>query len=156
MSLFEPTHCTSNAFIELISVYLFSVCQNRFWAFLVALPAMRETWVQSLGWEDPWRRAWQPTPIFWPGESHGQRSLVGYSPWGCTESDTTEQLSTAQHSRIASKYTKCLLNLWDLLKVRELLIKMQNSVGRVFINHLTFHQELNVSYPMEYAQKECR
>ena len=30
----------------------------------------------------PWRRAWQPTPVFLPGESHGQRSLAGYSPWG--------------------------------------------------------------------------
>ena len=38
----------------------------------------------------PWRRAWQPAPVFLPGESHGQRSLVGYSPWGRTESDTTE------------------------------------------------------------------
>ena len=35
------------------------------------------------GWEKiPWRREWQPTPVFSPGESHGQRSLVGYSPWG--------------------------------------------------------------------------
>ena len=34
----------------------------------------------------PWRREWQPTPVFLPGESHGQRSLVGYSPWGCKES----------------------------------------------------------------------
>ena len=41
----------------------------------------------------PWRTAWQPTPVFLPGESHGQRSLEGYSPWGCTESDTTEQLT---------------------------------------------------------------
>ena len=46
------------------------------------LPAMRETWVRSLGGEDPWRRAMQPTPVFSPGESHGQRSLVGYSPCG--------------------------------------------------------------------------
>ena len=38
----------------------------------------------------PWRRAWQPTPVFLPGESHGQRSLVGYSPWGRKQSDTTE------------------------------------------------------------------
>ena len=38
----------------------------------------------------PWRRAWQATPIFVPGESHGQRSLVGYSPEGHTESDKTE------------------------------------------------------------------
>ena len=42
----------------------------------------------------PWRRKQQPTPIFLPGKFHGQRSLVGYSPWGCKESDTTEQLST--------------------------------------------------------------
>ena len=50
--------------------------------------------VQSLGWEDPpWRRKWQPTPVFLPGESHGQRSLVGYSPWGHKESDTTEWLT---------------------------------------------------------------
>ena len=35
------------------------------------------------------RRAWQPTPVFLPGESHGQRSLAGYSPWGCKESDRT-------------------------------------------------------------------
>ena len=38
----------------------------------------------------PWRRKWQPTPIFLPGEPHGERSLVGYSPWGHKESDTTE------------------------------------------------------------------
>ena len=36
-----------------------------------------------------WRRKWQPTPVFSPGESHGQRSLAGYSPWGCKESDMT-------------------------------------------------------------------
>ena len=40
----------------------------------------------------PWRRAWQPTPVFLPGESQGQRSLAGYSPWGCKESDMTELL----------------------------------------------------------------
>ena len=37
-----------------------------------------------------WRRKWQPTPVFLPGESQGQGSLVGCRPWGCTESDTTE------------------------------------------------------------------
>ena len=42
----------------------------------------------------PWRRAWQPTLVFLPGESHGQRSLVGYGPWGHRELDTAEQLST--------------------------------------------------------------
>ena len=38
----------------------------------------------------PWRRKWQPTPVFLPGESHGQRSQMGYSPWGHKELDVTE------------------------------------------------------------------
>ena len=42
--------------------------------------------------EISWRRKWQPTPVLLPGESHGWRSLVGYSPWGRKESDTTERL----------------------------------------------------------------
>ena len=52
-----------------------------------------ETWVRSLDWEDPWRREWKPTPVFWPGESHEQRSLAGYSLWDCKESDMTEWLT---------------------------------------------------------------
>ena len=40
----------------------------------------------------PWRREWQPTPVFLPGESHGQKSLEGYGPWGRKESDTTEAI----------------------------------------------------------------
>ena len=42
----------------------------------------------------PWRRKWQHTPVFLPGKSHGQRSLVSYSPWSCRESDTTEHACT--------------------------------------------------------------
>ena len=42
----------------------------------------KRSWVWSLGGEDPQRRAWQPAPVFLPGESHGQRHLVAYSPWG--------------------------------------------------------------------------
>ena len=38
----------------------------------------------------PWRREWQPAPLFFPGESHGQRNLGGYSPWGHKETDKTE------------------------------------------------------------------
>ena len=45
-------------------------------------------WVRKI----PWRRAWQPIPVFLPGKSHGQRSLVGSSPWGCKELDKTEWL----------------------------------------------------------------
>ena len=40
----------------------------------------------------PWRREWQPTPVFLPGESHGQRSLAGYSLWRCKELDTIEAI----------------------------------------------------------------
>ena len=50
--------------------------------------------------EIPWRRAWQPTPVFLPGESPGQRSLVEYSPWGRTVSDMTE---VSEHIRMQKK-----------------------------------------------------
>ena len=56
-------------------------------------PAMQEileTWVPSLGQEDPLEEEMAPTPVFLPGGSHGQRSLAGYSPWGRAELDTTE------------------------------------------------------------------
>ena len=46
-------------------------------------------WVREI----PWRRKWQPTPVVLPGKSHGQRSLVGYSPWCHKELDMTERLS---------------------------------------------------------------
>ena len=49
------------------------------------LPEMRKTWAEKI----PWRREWQPTPVFLPGESHGQRRLVGYSPWDHKKLDTT-------------------------------------------------------------------
>ena len=54
------------------------------------LPAMQETQVQSLGQEDPLEKEMATTPVFLPEESHGQRSLVGYSPWGHKEPDTPE------------------------------------------------------------------
>ena len=53
--------------------------------------------VQFLNPEDPWRRAWQPTPVFLPRECHEQRSLEEYSPWGHEESDTPQ---AAQHTRM--------------------------------------------------------
>jgi len=46
-----------------------------------------------------WRRKWQPTPVFLPGKSNGQRSLVGYSPGGHKELDTTEQLNASTKKR---------------------------------------------------------
>ena len=61
---------------------------------------MQEVQVQSLGWEDPLEKGMQPTPVFMPWKSYGQRSLAGYSPRGCKESDTTEVTSHA-HSILA-------------------------------------------------------
>ena len=46
-----------------------------------------DPWVGKI----PWRKKWQTTSVFLPGKSHGQRSLVGYSPWGCKKSDVTER-----------------------------------------------------------------
>ena len=68
---------------------------TRMWASLMAqmvknLPVMQEMRVQSLGQEDPLEKEMATTSVFLPAESHGQRSLVGYSPWGCKESDMTE------------------------------------------------------------------
>ena len=61
-----------------------------------------------------WRTKWQPTPVFLPGESHGQRSLglVGYSPWGRKESDTTERLTLhTQRCTLALLLVSCLLSV---------------------------------------------
>ena len=63
-------------------------------------------------WEDVWRiredlRKWQPTPVLLPGKSHGWRSLVGYSPWGRKESDTTEWLP------FSFSLLHCKENIWD-------------------------------------------
>ena len=70
------------------------------WASLVAQlvknpPAMRETWVQPLGWEDSLEKGMATTPEFWPGEFQGL-----YSPWGQKESDMTERLSLWIHGLI--------------------------------------------------------
>ena len=56
----------------------------------------QEIWVQSLGWEDPLEEGMATHSSILAGESHGQRSLAGYSPWGYKESDMTEQLNIAQ------------------------------------------------------------
>ena len=73
----------------------------------------------------PWRRPRQPTPVFLPGESHGQRSLVGYSPQGCKESDTTEATSHA--------HTLALMNLNQYSKIfpgDTCTFKFENSCSR--------------------------
>ena len=81
------------AFWKTVWQFLREANLNLLWSSLVAQlvnnpPAMLETWVRSLGWEDPPEKGKLPTPIFWPGEFHGL-----YSPWGHKKLDTTERLS---------------------------------------------------------------
>ena len=63
---------------------------------------MFDLWVGKI----PWRRKWQPTPVFLPGKTHGQRSLAGYSPWGCKDLDMIEQLNTHTHTHTLSYRTE--------------------------------------------------
>ena len=97
------------------------------WAFSVSLgkriclQCMRHrfnSWVRKI----PWRWEWLPTPVFLPGESHGQRSLIGHSPWSHRESDTAERLCISSiiiESSLAALKILCappthpaLPNLW--------------------------------------------
>ena len=76
-----------------------------------------------------WRRKWQLTPVFLPGKSHGQRSLVGYSSWGHKESDTTEQTHTHTY-RLEMCYYFSYLSEWY---IKAYYLK---------IHHLVYFQEL--------------
>ena len=92
------------SFRKILTNLVLGIHPNR--ASLVAqtvkrLPTMRrpgfDPWVRKI----PWSRKWQLTPVFMPGKSYGLRSLVGYSPWGRKESDTTERLHfTSLHPSI--------------------------------------------------------
>ena len=69
------------------------------------LPAMQKTGFNPWAGKILWRREWQPTPVFLPGEFHGQRRLAGHSPWGCKESGTTERRShTNTHTQEVGRY----------------------------------------------------
>ena len=77
---------------------------------------------------------WQPTPVFLPGESHGQRSLVGYSPWGHEESDTNEQETYTEQGRCCSKNFLSALSS-GLLGNREFCIIEQYCWGGTHKSH---------------------
>jgi len=102
------------------SVVKESTCQCRRHGF--------DPWFRNI----PWRRKWQPTSVLFLGKSHGQRSLVGFSPWGCKESDTAEHTSfhtskelldlTQKAQSMSGKMDKLVLNdirnfvfLWKIL-----------------------------------------
>ena len=77
------------------------------WASLVAQsvknpPAMQRTGFDPLVGKFPWRREWQPTSVCLPGESHGQRILMGCSPWGCKELHTVVPFAPCLQSFLAS------------------------------------------------------
>ena len=88
-----------------------------------------DPWVKKI----PWRRKWQPSPIFLSEKFHGQRSLVGYSPWGCKESEMTEQACThawtfqKRNTHSNAKFAeslrkKQLAKLWRKLKIKTVKI----------------------------------
>ena len=89
------------------------------------LPAMWETWVRSLGWEDLLEKEMQSIPVLLPGESQGQRSLVGCSPWGRKESDMTERL------HFTSLHFPQILNVINTMIIRRDYIKAEtfNIIG---------------------------
>ena len=72
------------------------------------LPSMQETWIQSLGQEDSLEEGWRPTPVFLPGEFHGQRRLVGYSSWNHKKLDMTEQLTHTRNLLVSKLWCETL------------------------------------------------
>ena len=78
-------------------------------------------WIRKM----PWKRKWQPTSVFLPGELHGQKSLAGYSPWACKESDTNEWLT---HIYFAFQWNTDILQnspFKSLLKIRYCVLKIK-------------------------------
>ena len=69
---------------------------------------LRDTCSTPGSGKTPWRRARQPTPLFLPGESHGQGSLAGYSPWGCTEKRLSTYARCSEHESIIICSSPCL------------------------------------------------
>ena len=63
-------------------------------------PTKQECWFNPWFGKIPWRRKWQPIPVFLPGKSHGQQGLAGYDPWGHKKSDRNWQLSTHTNNGI--------------------------------------------------------
>ena len=101
-----------------------------------------DPWVRKI----PWRRAWQPTLVFLPGESLGERSLAGYSPWVAKNQDTTEQLNMhAQSSinRMAKMQNTGSSQGWGACGAAEALIQMQNDTD-------TSEDNLVVSYKTKH------
>ena len=99
----------------------------------------------------PWRRKWQPPPVFLPGKSHGRRKLVGYSPWGCKELDMTERLHFHFFFTIhVLEYLKAwshqmLVRMWNDGNSYLLLVGTQN--GTATLEDRKFLTKLSIDLP---------
>ena len=112
--------------------------------FLVLFPCCKRVGLRpgrSLGFDSwvgkiPWRQEWQPTPVFLPGESYGQKSLAGCSPWGRKKSDTTEWLTL---KRVTLPRKTCGMDFW---KSKSVIVKLH---GKFFQRLLSpkFHTEMS-------------
>ena len=91
-----------------------------------------------------WSRRWRPTPVFLPGESHGQRSLAGYSPCGHREPDTAERLTATTKQGDVNRYTSAL-TLWTRRGGRTELQILEN------LEKLLSPKSPTVFSPVEYA-----
>ena len=103
-------------------------------------PANAGDKVWSMGQEDPWRRKWQPRPVFSSGEFHGQRSLVGYSPQGCKRVGhdlATKQQNTSIELKKKRKHHILIMQLPSSKKLKSLdsthSKQMANALGQFYI-----------------------
>ena len=115
---------------------------------------MQKTWFNPWVGKILWRRGWQPTPVILPGESHGQSSLGGYSPWGSKESDTTERLTPLLNT--FSDWTKIPWTHWDL---EEKVIRKQEFMKKnKLLQNVSMIQfsVLQTSHSLEYLPRTLR
>ena len=111
------------------------------------LPAMRETWVRFLGWEDPLEKKMTIHSSTLPENSHWWKSLIGYSSWGPKESDTTEQLHLRKFRRTITVKNQIFRNIFNLMSTKR---KKKNSSGIIFLFLLWFlmGKSLNKTLPL--------
>ena len=124
--------------------YVYTYTTLRYvWSFLVAqivknLPAMQETRVDPLVGKIPWRRQWQSSPIFLPGEFHGQRNLAGYSPKGHKESVRTQWLTFSLSLSLCNLTNKSHISVFA--PKRGFIIQLTHKYLRKFRSVHTFVQ----------------
>ena len=127
--ILKTVTCTKQTFFEILTI--FQVCKALYiyglsWWLRPCVSLEFDPWV----WKIPWRREWQPTPVFSPGESHGQRSLAGYSPWG-----------QKSWTRLSDWTTTTVFQLFSLLLLYLLWLSVISDLWVTIVTILE-HQEL--------------